>query len=251
VRVAEVRVLAVHVEQRDERLLVDDPAPGSVHEQGILLHLFEGGIAEQVLGFGRERSVDRDEVGALEELVELHQLDSELGSAVAAHHWVHSDDLHLETLCAVRHDPADVAEADDAKRLIGDLPALELCLLPIASTHRRHRLRDVPRQRSKKGQRVLSGRDRVPCRGVHHHDAAATRSGNVHVVDADARASDDPQSVRFLDDPRGDSRCRSNDQAVVLPDDAAELVFAHTRSEVQLDAGRLTQDSEARFRELV
>ena len=129
-----------------EGVLVDDAASGRVDEQGAALHFLERRIVDHVLGLRRERCVNCQEVGAGQQLVELDQLDAELGGAIATHHRIHANDLHLETLRAVGNDASDVAQADDAERLIGDLAALELALLPLASAHRGDGLRNLSRQ---------------------------------------------------------------------------------------------------------
>ena len=98
---------------------------------------------------------------------------------------------------------------------------------------------------------MLGGRHRVAGRGVHHDDAATARSRDVDVVDADARAANHSQPVRFLDDPRSDLSCRTDDEAIVVSDDATQLIFTHAGSKLELDTRGLTQDPETRLGELV
>ena len=51
---------------------VDDPAPRRVDENGAPLHQAELAFADQVLGLGVQRRLDRDEVGRPEQLLELY-----------------------------------------------------------------------------------------------------------------------------------------------------------------------------------
>ena len=90
--------------------------------------------AGRVLG---QRHVHGDEVGALEQLVELDQLDVELLRPSRARRTDRSAiTLHAEALRALGDDAPDVAEADDAERPVVELRALELGLLPLAGLHR-------------------------------------------------------------------------------------------------------------------
>jgi hypothetical protein len=73
----------------------------------------------------------------------------------------------------------------------------------------------------------------------------------VDVVDADARAADDPQPMRFLDDPRSNLGCGADDEPVVLSDDATELILTHAGAKLELDTAGLTQDPETRLGEFV
>ena len=88
-----------------QRVLVDDPAAGGVDEQRGRLHARERARVDQVPGVGRERRVEGDDVGALEQLAER-----EAGRARAV------DDLHPEAGGAARDGVADPAAADDAER---------------------------------------------------------------------------------------------------------------------------------------
>ena len=91
---------------------------------------------DDVAGLVGQRRVQRDEVGARQQFVELDLLDAELGRPLLRQERVERDDVHLEADAARGDDRADIAAADDAERLAGDLDAHEAVLLPLAGMGR-------------------------------------------------------------------------------------------------------------------
>ena len=67
--------------------------------------------------------MQRHEVGAAEELVELDPLELEGRGPLGQKERIVGDHLHMEAARALGHDRADVAAADDAERLAGELDA--------------------------------------------------------------------------------------------------------------------------------
>ena len=130
---------------------------------------------DDVPGLVGQRRVQRDEVGAGEKLVELDLLDAELRRAVLRQERVVGDDMHLQADAARRDDRADIAAADDAERLAGDLDAHEAVLLPLAGMGRGVGLRDLAGQREHHRDGMLGGGDRIAERRVHDDDALAAR----------------------------------------------------------------------------
>ena len=112
------------------------------------------------------------------------------------------DHLHAQPEGAVGDDRADIAAADDAERLAGDLDAHEAVLLPLAGLRRGVGLRDLARERQHQRDGVLGGGDRIAERRVHHDDALGGRGRNVDIVDADAGAADHLQVLGALEDLR-------------------------------------------------
>ena len=53
---------------------MDDLAARGVDEYDVLLHLGDGVLVDQVVRGGQQRDVDGDEVGVLQQVVELHVL---------------------------------------------------------------------------------------------------------------------------------------------------------------------------------
>ena len=124
------------LERRGEILLDDQAAAGAVDDAHAVLHLGDRRRVDDVLRLLDQRRVQRDEVGAAEQLVELDLLDAELQGALLGQERIEGDDLHLQADGAVGDDRADIAAADDAERLGGDLDAHEAVLLPLAGLGR-------------------------------------------------------------------------------------------------------------------
>ena len=85
---------------------------------------------------------------------------------------------------------------------------------------------------------MFRGRDRIAERRVHDHDTAAGRGRNIDIVDTDAGASNDLQTVRLIEQFFGDFGCRANGQPIISADNTEQffLVFAHFREEIHIDA---------------
>ena len=185
--------------------------------------------------------MQRDEVGAPQQLVELDLLDPELERALGRQEGIIGDHLHLQPDCPVGDDRADIAAADHAERLAGDLDAHEAVLLPLAGLGRGVGLRDLAGQRQHQGERVLGGGDRVSEGRVHHDDALGGRRRNVDIVDPDAGAPDDAQALRPLENLRRHLGGGADRETVIAADDLGELflVLAEVGLEVGLDAAIL------------
>ena len=134
------RLLREHVEGRArdmagsdqlrQRRLVDKAAAGAVDDAHALLRLRDRLGREDVLRLLGQRRVQRDEIGALQKLVELDLLDAELDCALRREIRIIGDDAHPQADGALGDDGADIAAADDAEHLAGDLDAHEAVLLP-------------------------------------------------------------------------------------------------------------------------
>ena len=142
-----------------------------------------------------QRRVQRDEIGAAEELVELDLLDAELACARSSdRNGSKAITFILRPMRAVGDDRADIAAADDAERLAGDLDAHEAVLLPLAGLGRGV------------GGGELAGHARTSCamacsavvielpKGVFITMMPRwRRRRHVDIVDADAGAADDAE----------------------------------------------------------
>ncbi len=115
---------------------------------------------------------------------------------------------------AVGDDRADIAAADDAQRLAGDLDAHEAVLLPLAGLGGGVGLRNLPRQREHQRDGVLGGGDRIAERRVHHDHALGGGGRDVDVVDADAGAADHLEVLGLLQELGGDLGGRADGEAV-------------------------------------
>ncbi len=139
---------------------------------------------------------------------------------------------------AVGDDRADIAGADEAERLVGDLDAHEAVLLPLAGAGRGVGLGELAGERHHHRDGVLGGGDRIAEGRVHHDDALLGRSRDIDIVDADAGAADDLEVLGRRDDLLGDLGGRADGEAIIVADDLEQLVLvlAEIRQIVDLDA---------------
>ena len=98
---------------------------------------------------------------------------AQLAGGRVGHVGVVGDDLHAEGGGPGGHEPADLAEADDAERLVGQLDALPLRALPAPVDQRGVGLGDVAGLGQQHGHGVLGGGEDVRLRRVDHHHARA------------------------------------------------------------------------------
>ena len=227
------------VERGAQRNFIHQSAAGAVDDAHALFGLGQVFRREDVAGLRGERSVQGDEIGARQELVEFDLFDSDFGRALGAQKRVVGDHPHSQSDAARGGDRADVAAADDAERLAGELHAHEAILLPLARLRRDVCSRDLPGEREHERDRVLGRGDRVAERRVHDDHAARCGGRNVDVVDADAGPADDLQSGRALQQFGGDLGRRPDRQTVVFADDLGEFVLVQPWFDVDFDASFL------------
>ena len=115
--------------------------------------------------------MQRDEIAALEQLVQLYPLDAEVGGALGRQERIVGDHLHAQRPGAVGDDRADVAATDDAQGFARELDPHEPGFFPLAALGRGVGGGDAPGQRHHHGDGVLGGGDGVAVGRVHHHDA--------------------------------------------------------------------------------
>jgi len=178
-----------------------------------------------VPGVAGKRRVDRDEVGACEQLVELHALHTEPIRRLARQVRVVGDHLHPEPERAARHLGADPAETDDAEDLAEELHPLQAILLPAAGLQGDVGGGEPAGQRQQESHRVLRHRGGVAAGRVHHDHAAPGRGIHVDRVDAGAGPSDDFETPARLDDGGGHLGGAADDEPLVLADALDQLAL--------------------------
>ena len=88
------------------------------------LHETQLVLSDELLGLGRARQMDRDEVGLHEQRLERrHRVDAHLLGAIGAHVGVERDHAHAEPRRPLRHQRAHTSEAHQPERLAGELDA--------------------------------------------------------------------------------------------------------------------------------
>ncbi len=185
--------------------------------------------------------MQRDEIGAAQEFVELDLFDAEMERALGRQIRIVGDHFHLQPDRAVGDDRADIAAADHAERLAENLDAEKLVLFPFAGARRSVGLGNLPRQRQHQRDGVLGRRDRIAERRVHHDDAARGRRRNVDIVDADAGAADHFEIFGLLQHFRRDFGRGADRKPVEAVDRRGKLVLvlAEIGLEIDLDAAIL------------
>ncbi len=103
------------LQRLDERVLIDYAAARGVHEDGGVLHGGELGGADEPFGLGAVRNVQRDEVGAFQQLREGDPFEVERALELGAGGAGGGEDGHAEAARAPRDGASDLAEADDAE----------------------------------------------------------------------------------------------------------------------------------------
>ncbi len=93
----------------------------------------------------------------------------------------------------------------------------------VPEVKRRVGLRHVPREREKKRDGVLGGRDDRRLRRVRDDDSAPGGGVDVDVVDSHACPTDDLEPIGALDQRRIEFRCRAHDDRVESADDGCEI----------------------------
>ncbi len=217
-RVAQVDVRRVRAdlaggEGRREIGLDDDRAARRVHEDDAVLHLRDRVLVHEAARLGRGRDVEADEVGPLEELVEVVH---ELGERVVRDLRVVREDLHPEGLRAAGDLGADQAGAHEAERLAEELGALELLLEEAAALEPDVPLDDSARDREHERHRELRHGDRRRARRVLDVDAALAAGLDVDVVEADAAPDHELEVRRVREVVARDLRLRADEDDVCL-----------------------------------
>jgi hypothetical protein len=181
--------------------------------------------------------VQGDEIGLLQQVVQLHHRDAYPVRPVLRDERVVGDDVHLEAARHLGHLGAYLTEAHHAEGLAAKLDALEgavpLAALQFAVSpgnlaHEGHHERDA----------VLSGGDGVAERGVDDHDAVFGGGFDVDIVHADAGPADDAQLAGMGQKVGCDLGLGADHQRVILTEDSLQLLWRQTLLDVHL-TGRL------------
>ena len=135
-----------------------------------------------------------------------------------------SDDPHAEWRGTPSDFLSDATEARQPERLVTQLLAKELLLLPLPALHRPVGSGDVSGQCEHQSDGELRHAHAVRARSVHHDDATGGRRRDVDVIDAGAGARDRTELRRFSDESRRHFRGAPNDDRVGLREVGRELV---------------------------
>ena len=214
---------AVLLQRRRQRSLVDDAAAGRVDEDRIGAHARDRLGADEAARFGRQRHVQRDDVGRDEEIVKRDPRDRIPGGIVRRHEGIVRDDAHAEGRGARGRLPRDGAEADEAEPLAGDLAAHQAAARPGAGDHLRRRRVGAAQQKHRRADDVFRHRDVVGAARRTDGDAACPARLDVDVVEPDPEPADDLQRS-------GGFEQRAAHLRAVADDEAARPASAFARS---------------------
>ena len=190
-------------------------------------------------GLGRLGQVDRKEVGLANQILDgAHERHAELTRPVGAHVRVERHQLHPERERALRDEHAHAAEADDAERLAVQFDALPPGAIPRARLEVGVGLGDVPGLREQQRHGVLSGREHVRLRCVHHHDAAPRGGLHIDVVETNPGPADDHQVGPHGEHGLVDLRGAADHQGVGANDGFKQLLGREPDALVDIETGR-------------
>ena len=85
------------IERIGQRRFVDQPAARAIDDPHALFGLGEVFAAENIARLVGQRRVQRDEIGARQQRVEIDLLDADLDGAFRRQEWIEGDHLHPET----------------------------------------------------------------------------------------------------------------------------------------------------------
>ncbi len=130
-------------QRRHQRRLVHDAAARAVDETRRRLEQRQSFGVYQPARPLRQRRVYRDEIGRAQQLLQRHHPDSFSRGSLRRDKGVKYDHIHLQPDRTTRHRRADLAKADDAKRLAAQLDACEMFLVPAPRMQCRVRVADM------------------------------------------------------------------------------------------------------------
>ena len=208
----------------DQVGLVDDLAPGAVHDPHAGLHLGDGLGVDHAPGVGRDRHVHGDEIGGAVDGVGVgHQFDSQLTGTDLGEERIVGEDPHAEGEGALGYLGADAPHAQHAQGLALDLGALEGLPVPLARGHGGVGGGDLAGQRAQHEEGQFGRGDGVAGRRVHHHHAPLGRGGHIDIVDPHAGAAHHAEFRSGLEHGLGDLGLAADDDGFHIPEQGQQL----------------------------
>jgi hypothetical protein len=150
-----------------------------VDQNRALLHRSDLRAPEEGPSLLRRRRVQRDDVGAAEELREADERHAHLPRAIGGEKGIVTEEPRLEGARPGRHARAHLAETHDADRLAAKLGAQEFRFLPAAGRHRGGRRRHSAQECQEERECVLDRGHDVGGRSVQNEHAARGRGRDV------------------------------------------------------------------------
>ena len=142
--------------------------------------------------------MERKVIRIREDLVDADEGYGVFAGNDGRHKGVEGDEIHAKGTRPPRDLDADASKTDDAEGFAAQFGALQRLLLPLAGVHGCVGAGDAACHGDHESERELRDGDGVCTRGVHDDDAAMGGGRRVNVVDTHARAADDTEPGRML-----------------------------------------------------
>ena len=170
-------------------VLIHQTAAGTVDDTHAFFRFGDVFGAEDVGGCIGEWHVQRDEISAGKQGIQLNLFNAHFVGTLFREEGVIGDNLHFQATRAVADDATNVACANHAERFAGQLNAHKLGFFPFARMRGCAGFWDLAGNGEHHGDGVFGGGDHVAKRRVHN-DHTLFRGGRfVHVVGADTSAT--------------------------------------------------------------
>ena len=190
------------------RRFVHETAPGSIDEDGAILHFGEGVGIDELCRRRGEGTVEGDKIRLGEQGVQIDILRQHFPARTACA--AVGEDVHAEGAGDVRHGLTDAPKADDAQRLPGQfhlrgVPEAEgAAAPPSALVYQRVVMADPVAQLQHQRQRELRHGGGTVGGDVGHGNAPAGTGGTVHGIVARRLNADQTDAGTGIQQPLGD-----------------------------------------------
>ena len=205
---------------------VDQAAARAIDDADAALCFLQTRSIDKVMRFRGQRRVQRNEIGAREQIVEFFdELDLQTARARGGEIWIVSDHAHAEGDGAPAQLAADPSHADHAERFVVELDAFETFSVPFSGANARFGRRNFSRDAEQKRKRVLGRRDGISAGRIQDDDAAARGRFNIDIVHADAGATDHAQFAPGVQDIRGHFGLAAHDERAELRNNLEQVAI--------------------------
>ena len=159
--------------------------------------------------------MQRDHIGAHQQIVKGQFLYPQLGGTLFRQIGVIGDDMDMQTARSIAYDLPDVAHADDPQGLVGKFSPQKARFFPFARMGRGVGRRNLPGDGKHQGDAVLGSGDGVAKGRVHDDHAPPRGLLRVDIIDADAGATNDFQICCGFKDSVAHPRGRAHRKPIV------------------------------------
>ena len=176
----------------DQGILIHDGPAGRVDQKRRGFHERKFALANQLLGLWNQRTVQADDIGGAEQLIERLSLDATCGGKLfCTLGWRPHQHSHAECLCDGHHGTRDTAKKDEPQcTALRAVHGVAGKWIPSAITHTAVEQRDLSHQVEHQGNGVLSDIVRAVPGTVGDGDAMGGKAVDGNVVQANGHIRD-------------------------------------------------------------